>query len=140
MAFDLEKITQKREAPIVLPELTEISINNGIKNNESIFSESKKGKSLSDWLAIGGFFGMTGAGLAWTMQQEAYASKAWKVVKLHNNVLAGADKPMFKDVCLGRMRKAPPSKKLLIAAAISVAAFATGLIINNLENKKANTA
>ena len=136
MAFDLEKITQKREAPIVLPEMVGTSTNNEIKSNESIFSESKKGKSLSDWLAIGGFFSATGAGLAWNMQRESYVSKTGKVVQLPDDVLAGADRPMFKAVCLGGLRKSPPSKKLLIVAAVGLAALTAGLIMNYAENKK----
>lgn len=136
----VQKITEKRMSPVALPETASSYTGASASNDSSIFSKKDKSKSLSDWLAIGGFFGATGAGLAWTMQHEAYTSQAWKVVKLHDDILAGPEKPMFRDICLGRMRKAPPSKKLLVATAIGLVALGVGAFIKNREDKNATPA
>jgi hypothetical protein len=136
----VQKVTDKRMSPVDLPEMSGSFTGTADMNSSSIFLEKKKGKSLSDWLAIGGFFGATGAGLAWSMQNEAYTSKSWKIVKLHNDILAGPEKPMFKSICMGRMRKAPPSKKLLVAAAIGLVALRVGALIKNSEDKNTTPA
>lgn len=136
MSTVIQKIMEKREAPVVLPEMSNSSSVANCGNREnSIFSKGKTSKSLGDWLSIGGFFGGTASILAWNMQHESYTSKAWRVIKLHDDILAGSEKPMFKSICLGRMRKSPPSKKLLIATAIGITALVTGMIIKSGENK-----